>query len=165
MSRAKGRPSRRSFLGQIVGSAALTGSVSIISPAYAQNRTWSAEYAACRSGVTDRDGGSEADPVGNGRSSGFSDSDSGENADPAGNGRGNGPFTDRDRGAHADPAGEGRGPGRRATDTDTGFGSDPIGHGEGGDRIRAASNRPCPEPASTPEIAPADSPDMPEDHP
>jgi hypothetical protein len=164
MSRHKGRPSRRSFLRTVVGGAALSGATSIISGAHAQHGSWSAEYAACRTGVTDSDGGEEADPVGNGRGTGITDSDSGteadrggygqgtgvtdedsgESADRAGYGRGARTYTDRDRGAHADPAGEGRGP-VRVTDTDTGFGSDPIGRGQGGDRIRAASSRPCPE--------------------
>jgi hypothetical protein len=164
MSRHKGRPSRRSFLRTIVGGAALSGATSIISGAHAQHGSWSAEYAACRTGVTDSDGGEEADPVGNGRGTGITDSDSGteadrggygqgtgvtdedsgESADRAGYGRGPRTYTDRDRGAHADPAGEGRGP-VRVTDTDTGFGSDPIGRGQGGERLRAASSRPCPE--------------------
>lgn len=164
MSRLKGRPSRRSFLRTVVGGAALSGATSIISGAHAQHGSWSAEYAACRTGVTDSDGGEEADPVGNGRGTGITDSDSGteadrggygqgtgvtdedsgESADRAGYGRGERTFTDRDRGAHADPAGEGRGP-VRVTDTDTGFGSDPIGRGQGGERLRAASSRPCPD--------------------
>lgn len=176
MSRAKGRPSRRSFMGQIVGGAALTGSLTIIAPAYAQNRSWSADEAACASGITDSDGGSEADPVGNGRGTGITDSDggaeadrggygrgtgvtdqdTGETADRAGYGRGPRTYTDRDRGQHADPANQGRGP-VRITDTDTGFGSDPIGRGQGGDRIRAASNRPCPASSSEPASEPTNT--------
>ncbi len=162
MSRLKGRPSRRSFLRTVVGGAALSGATSIINGAHAQVHTWSANEAACASGITDSDGGAEADPVGNGRGTGITDSDSGKSADRAGYGQGTGvtdedsgesadragygrgprSVTDRDRGAHADPAGEGRGT-ERHTDTDTGFGSDPIGRGVGGDRIRAASERPC----------------------
>jgi len=163
MSKTKGRPSRRSFLRTVVGGAALSGATSVINGAYAQGRTWSADEVACASGITDSDGGAQADPVGNGRGTGVTDSDSGaaadeagygqgtgvtdedtgESADQAGYGRGARSVTDRDGGAHADPAGEGRGR-ERHTDTDTGFGSDPIGRGEGGERRRSASYRPCP---------------------
>jgi len=171
MSKVKGRPSRRSFLRTVVGGAALSGATSIVTGAHAQVRTWSANEAACASGVTDSDRGGEADPVGNGRGTGITDSDSGESADRSGYGQGTGvsdedsgeaadragygsgprTITDRDGGAHADPVGEGRGR-ERHTDTDTGFGSDPIGRGEGGERKRAASYRPCrPETSATDE--------------
>lgn len=68
-------------------------------------------------GVTDSDGGSNADRVNHGRSrtSGITDSDGGQFADPAGNGRGRrgsdpigrGRFNDSDSGKFADPAGGG----------------------------------------------------------
>lgn len=168
MSRLKGRPSRRSFLRTIVGGTALSGALSIINGAHAQGRTWSANEAACATGITDSDGGPDADPVGNGRGTGVTDSDSGESADRAGYGQGTGvtdedsgesadragygrgprSVTDRDGGPHADPAGEGRGT-ERHTDTDTGFGSDPIGRGVGSDRKRPASYRPCRPAVST----------------
>ncbi|WP_420433846.1 hypothetical protein [Hyphobacterium sp.] len=141
MGQRKGRPSRRSFLRQIVGGAALTGGLTQM--ASAQNRSWSARYAACASGVTDSDGGAEADPVGNGQGSGVTDRDTGETADRAGYGRGERSYTDTDRGAHADPVGGGTGS-VRMNDSDVGFGSDPVGRGRGGDRLREASNRPCP---------------------
>ena len=166
MSRLKGRPSRRSFLRTVVGGAALSGAASIVNGAYAQGRTWSANEVACASGITDSDGGAEADPVGKGRGPGITDSDSGKRADQAGYGQGTGvtdedsgesadragygrgarSVTDRDSGAHADPVGQGRGT-EHHTDTDTGFRSDPIGRGAGGDRKRPASYRPC-RPAS-----------------
>lgn len=171
MSRVKGRPSRRSFLRTVVGGAALSGATSIINGAPAQVRTWSANEAACASGVTDSDRGAEADPAGNGRGTGVTDSDSGESADRGGYGQGTGvsdedsgetadragygsgprAVTDRDHGAHADPVGEGRGR-ERHTDTDVGFGSDPIGRGAGENRRRPGSYRPCrQEPAGTDE--------------
>jgi len=171
MSKVKGRPSRRSFLRIVVGGAALSGATSIISGAQAQSGTWSANQAACATGITDSDRGAEADPAGNGRGTGITDSDSGETADRsdygqgtgvtdedtgetadrAGYGRGARTITDRDGGSHADPVGEGRGR-ERHTDTDVGFGSDPIGRGEGGNRRRPGSYRPCqPETSATDE--------------
>lgn len=144
MAIKRGRPSRRSFLAQVAGGAVTFGATGIVTGASAQVRTWSATEAACASGVTDSDGGPDADPVGNGRGTGVSDSDSGAGADPAGKGRGHGSgVTDRDSGAHADPAGEGRGR-ERLTDRDIGFQADPIGRGRGGDRIRPTPAADCP---------------------
>ena len=113
--------SRRSFLGRVLGGAAI-GAVAIVggaTPAAAQ---------------TDSD---PNDPVGRGRGSygGVTDSDTGRYADPAGRGRGRGRrryrsgITDRDPG---DPVGNGRG-GRRGrsgcTDSDGGSYADPAGNG------------------------------------
>lgn len=118
------RVSRRSFLGKVLGGAAI-GAVAIVGGAT------EAEAQRC----TDRD---PYDRVGNGRwcrrrrrRSGCTDSDGGRYADPAGNGRcrrrrGTG-ITDRDPG---DPVGNGRGRRYRSgiTDSDP---SDPVGNGRG----------------------------------
>tara|TARA_R110002073_G_scaffold184636_1_gene343046 strand:+ start:45 stop:569 length:525 start_codon:yes stop_codon:yes gene_type:complete len=173
MAIKRGRSSRRSFLAQVAGGAVTLGATGIVTGASAQVRTWSATEAACASGVTDSDGGPDADPVGNGRGTGVSDSDSGATADPAGQGRGTGTgvsdsdsgetadpagqgrghgeggVTDRDSGAHADPAGEGRGR-VRITDSDVGFHADPIGRGQGGGRERPVPPVNCP-PRNEPE--------------
>jgi hypothetical protein len=92
--------SRRSFLTQVAGGAAIGGGAMI---ALAQS-------AAAQRSVTDRDNGPITDPGGNGRGRRIArctDNDSGTNSDRAGSGRGNG-RTDRDAGARADPAGCGR---------------------------------------------------------
>jgi len=113
--------SRRSFLGRVVGGAAI-GAVAIVATVVP------AEEAEAFQ--TDND---PHDPVGGGRRryrSGITDRDPG---DPAGNGRGRrrrsrSGITDRDP---RDPAGNGRGRrGRRScTDSDSGRYSDPGGRG------------------------------------
>lgn len=102
------RFSRRSFLHRVTGGVAL-GSLVSIGSGYAFGQAWT--------GVSDSDGGTQADRAGYGRSgispSRFSDTDGGPNADPAGQGRGNqrrslSGVTDADSGPQADPAGNGR---------------------------------------------------------
>jgi hypothetical protein len=116
------RLSRRSFLGRVVGGAAVGGSALLVLGGTAE------AYQ-----VTDNDSGPNSDPPGRGRGrSGLSDSDpvdvagngrgarhttctdsdSGPNSDGAGRGRGNG-VSDNDTGAYADAARCGRGPARR----------------------------------------------------
>lgn len=116
------RLSRRSFLGRVVGGAAIGGSALLVLGGTAE------AYQ-----VTDNDSGPNSDPPGRGRGrSGLSDSDpvdaagngrgarhatctdsdSGPNSDGAGRGRGNG-VSDNDSGANADAARCGRGPARR----------------------------------------------------
>jgi len=102
----KRKLSRRSFVAAVTGGAAATLSYS---PSAAQTYT----------GVTDSDGGSNADRVGYGRSNraatGVTDSDLGTNADPINAGRGTGArnncsgMTDSDVGANYDPIGCGTG--------------------------------------------------------
>ena len=120
--------SRRSFLSRVVGSTTLAlGAGSLVTGCK------DPEGENEQAGLTDCDGGPNADPAGQGRTggrTGVSDSDSGPNADPAGCGNGNGPITDSDRGRFADPGGQGRGT-ERHTDRDVGFNADPIGRGTG----------------------------------
>ena len=140
--------SRRSFLGKVVGGAAVGALAITVGATEAQAQTDSDPYDPIgggrgrRTGITDSDRGANADPAGNGRGgrrSGITDSDSGANADPAGNGRGRGRtgLTDSDSGGWADPAGNGRGGRRRCptglTDRDSGSNADPARCGRGTD--------------------------------
>lgn len=110
---------RRRFLllGAVGGTAALSG------------------CAPVQSGLTDRDTGPGADPVGFGRGgTGLTDSDLGPGADPVGFGRGTrmrrvSGLTDSDVGLGADPVGQGRGMRRACTDSDLGAYADPVGRG------------------------------------
>ncbi|QLC22842.1 hypothetical protein HFP51_12010 [Parasphingopyxis sp. CP4] len=120
--------SRRSFLSRVVGGTTLAvGAGSVVTGCK------DPEGDGAQAGLTDCDGGPNADPAGGGRTggnTGVSDSDGGANADPAGCGNGEGPITDSDRGRFADPVAQGRGT-ERQTDRDVGFGADPIGRGTG----------------------------------
>lgn len=120
---------RRSFLSRVAGGTTLLiGAGALVTGCKAPEGE-----TARAAGLTDCDGGANADAAGAGRTgghTGISDSDGGAAADPAGCGHGNGPITDSDRGRHADPVGEGRGA-ERLTDRDVGFGADPIGRGTG----------------------------------
>lgn len=160
------RPSRRSFLARVLGTGTAYGATALVAGAQAQHRTWSATEAACATGFTDRDGGPDADPAGNGRGpQGVTDNDTGATADPVGQGRGTASVTDNDTGASADPVGQGRGThtgitdsdsgaeadpagqGRgtqRVTDTDIGWGADRVGRGRGGEHARTAAQIECP---------------------
>jgi len=122
----KGTVSRRSFLSIVTGGAITIGAAGTVMGGAAYARQ-----------VTDSDTGSNADPVGRGRSS-VTDSDSGSNADRAGYGRGSGGrsgLTDSDTGNNSDPVGRGRGSadragaGRRCSDSDSGGRADPGGSG------------------------------------
>ena len=122
------RVSRRSFLGKVLGGAAI-GAVAIVGGAteaeaqrctdsdggrYADRAGYGRRCRRRRTGITDRD---PYDPVGGGRGrgrrrryrSGITDRDPG---DPVGNGRGGRRgrtgCTDSDGGSYADPAGNGR---------------------------------------------------------
>ena len=113
---------RRSFLGRVAGG--VVGGAALLA-------TGAQEAEALQ--VTDRDTGSNSDPVGRGYT-GYSDSDSGRNADRVNHGRrgrrargGIQGCTDNDRGSNSDPAGRGRGTG--ASDSDSGRNSDPAGCG------------------------------------
>lgn len=139
--------SRRSFLGQVAGGVGGGMALTALGA--------TAVTAQGRSGCTDGDSGSKADPAGNGRCSnrgrtGITDNDSGRYADPPGNGgrrhgtlgnneasgggRRRTGFTDGDSGANADPAGNGRGRRGRCnglTDSDRGRSADPARCGRG----------------------------------
>ena len=100
-----------------------------------------------QTGITDRDQGSYADPVNNGRGgyrgvvTGLTDGDSGTYSDPVNQGRGHygrggaTGLTDGDSGSYSDPVGNGRGTARLVntgiTDGDSGQWSDPVGGGRG----------------------------------
>lgn len=119
-------------------------------PTYAQAQPTAVvvqQPGAYRTGLTDSDSGSYADPVGNGRGqprgmqTGLTDGDSGTYSDPVGGGRGTygrgaaTGLTDGDAGAGSDPVGNGRGTARLGntgiTDSDSGNWADGVGHGRG----------------------------------
>ena len=107
------RLNRRSFLGRVVGAAALGGPALLVLPGRAEalqvtdnDRGPNADPVGRGRGLTDGDIGASSDPPGGGRR-GCTDRDAGENSDPAGRGRGNG-ITDRDVAPNADPARCGR---------------------------------------------------------
>lgn len=107
--KSRGKLSRRSFLGRVVGGAVAGGGaiVALTSAARAQVTDSDPGDPANRTGLTDQD---PSDPAGNAprRARGCTDNDQGANSDPSGGGRGNG-VTDNDRGSNADRAGCGRG--------------------------------------------------------
>jgi|GEM_PF-747216 len=93
--------------------------------------------------ITDSDGGTYADPAGQGRGgmrTGLTDSDGGQWADPPGGGRWGSGLTDTDQGPYIrDQAGNGRRGGGQVqrggpTDADGGQYADPAGQGRGGVR-------------------------------
>lgn len=116
---------RRSFLGRVAGG--VVGGAALLA-------TGAQEAEALQ--ATDRDTGSNSDPVGRGYT-GYSDSDSGRNSDRVNHGRrgrrgggGNASgCTDNDRGNNSDPAGRGRGTG--VTDNDSGRNADRARCGRG----------------------------------
>lgn len=162
----KHKLSRRSFLARVSGGALTTGALGIVTgQAWARQTRYTDSdpndpVGAGRggagsdvyTGVTDADGGPNADPIGGGRGitqapgrnrTGLTDSDTGSTADAAGYGmRGGGRsgITDTDSGANADPIGSGRGGGTGplgqrytgVTDSDGGQGADAAGYGRGG---------------------------------
>jgi hypothetical protein len=113
------RLSRRSFLGRVVGGAAVGGSALLVLGGQAEAFQ-----------VTDSDSGPNSDPPGRGRGSrsGLSDSDP---VDPGGNGRGprHATCTDSDAGPNSDGAGRGRG--NNVTDGDSGSNADAARCGRG----------------------------------
>ncbi|MEN0652757.1 MULTISPECIES: hypothetical protein [Hyphobacterium] len=129
----KGKISRRSFLLQVSGGALASGSLGVVT-----GEAW-----ARQTPYVDRD---PNDPVGRGRGgagsyvyTGMTDADGGPNADPAGGGTGGTQapgrnytgITDSDGGQNADPVGQGRGGGTGITDADQGAGADAAGRGRG----------------------------------
>ena len=112
------KPSRRSFMGQVLGGAAIGGSLVLVS-GRAQAQTYS--------GVTDSDTGNPRDRPGYGTGvrNRYTDRDTGPNADRQFEGRG--PAA-RGEGA---TSGQGRygGIGSGCSDSDGGQGSDPGGRG------------------------------------
>ena len=110
--KSRGKLSRRSFLGRVVGGAVVGGGaiVALTSSAKAQVTDSDPGDPANRTGLSDQD---PSDPAGNAprrggnRIRGCTDNDRGANSDPAGNGRGNG-VTDNDQGTNSDPARCGR---------------------------------------------------------
>jgi len=112
---------RRGALGMlgatVAGAAVASVGMAFASPkqAEAQSDSDTGRYAdpagRGRTGVTDSDGGPNADRVGHGRGrgrTGCTDSDGGQYADPAGNGRCQRNCSDSDGGQYMDPAGRGR---------------------------------------------------------
>ena len=128
--------SRRSFLGRVLGGAAVAGGALAGITGGAMAHPISDNDPTDQGGQgrgtgrlphSDIDEGANSDPAGNpGRLGHFSDSDSGPGADPANHGR---RYTDTDSGTNSDPA-NGR---RTYTDGDTGQGADPVNQGR---RIR-----------------------------
>ena len=131
------RFNRRSFLGQVAGSAVAVGAFGIVAGKARAGQT--GPYT----GVTDNDSGSHADNAGHGRGPGgnasgqpqsnpqtnVTDSDP---TDPVGHGRGGQTgYSDSDSGANADPSGRGR----RGQPTRTGLTdrdpTDAYGQGQG----------------------------------
>lgn len=124
------KPSRRSFLNQVLGAAAAGGALAVFAgSARAQNTRYS--------GVTDTDTGEHADRPGYGvgTRNNYTDRDTGPNADPQFHGRGpngrpNGSASGQ--GGYAEPQ-------SGCSDTDSGAGSDPGGRGR-----RCNGNQPWP---------------------
>ena len=123
---------RRSFLGRVLGGAALGGGALVaiggVGAAHpvSDNDPSDAGGAGTSTGhfpYSDTDQGAGSDPAGTpGRLGHFSDSDSGPGADPANHGR---RHTDSDAGPGSDPANA-----RRSyTDGDSGPGADPVNRG------------------------------------
>jgi hypothetical protein len=114
------KPSRRSFLNQVVGGAAAGGALALFAgAARAQNTRYS--------GVTDSDTGEHADRPGYGvgTRNNYTDRDTGPNADAQFHGRGpNG----RPEGSVSGQGSYGEPP-TNCSDTDSGAGSDPAGRG------------------------------------
>ncbi len=130
------KPSRRSFLNQVLGGAAAGGALALFAGrAKAQNTRYS--------GVTDTDTGPNADRPGYGvgTRNNYTDQDTGPNADPQFHGRGpngrpNGSASGQ--GSYAEPQ-------SGCSDNDAGAGSDPGGRGRrcnGNNPGRAATNPP-----------------------
>jgi hypothetical protein len=109
--------SRRSFLGRVVGGAAVGGSALLMVGGQAEAFQ-----------ITDSDSGPNSDAPGHGRGSRVSDTDP---VDPSGNGRGprHATCTDSDSGPNSDGAGRGRGNG--VTDGDSGSNADASRCGRG----------------------------------
>ena len=84
--KSRGKLSRRSFLGRVVGGAVVGGGaiVALTSSAKAQVTDSDPGDPANRTGLTDQD---PSDPAGNGRGNGVTDNDQGTNSDPARCGR------------------------------------------------------------------------------
>ena len=109
--RQRRKLNRRSFLGRVLGGAAVGGGALV-----AMSRSGAAHP------VSDND---TSDPGGAGTSTAHfphSDTDQGAGSDPAGTPGRLGHFSDSDSGAGADPVSHGR----RHSDTDAGAGSDPA---------------------------------------
>lgn len=124
----KKKLSRRSFLRNVSGAAVAFGAVGAVTGSAKAATDSDPNDAVGRgyNGVSDSDGGSNADRAGRGRvATGVTDSDS---ADAGGRGRGSSGITDSDTGSYADPAGNGRG-NSGVTDSDTGNYADPAGRG------------------------------------
>lgn len=129
------KPSRRSFLNQVLGGAAAGGALALLAgSARAQNTRYS--------GVTDTDSGEHADRPGYGvgTRNNYTDNDTGPNADPQFHGRGpngrpNGSASGQ--GSYAEPQ-------SGCSDTDSGSGSDPGGRGRrcNGNQAWPRSNEP-----------------------
>lgn len=143
MSRSR-KLNRRSFLGQVVGTAGIGAFAVVDGKARAQTGPYT--------GVTDNDSGSHADNAGHGRGPGGNASGhpqgvtDGDPTDPVGGGRGGQTgYSDSDSGANADPSGRGRHPQGTQTGITDSDPTDPSGQGlgtSGGSSRNAIRRRP-----------------------